>query len=609
MLYDIKLVGHYLKPHSPLVVLNLVLMTIMAFLQGFGIGILIPILQSLSGGGEQNVFTQTLQKVCVLLNIPYGFNSLMIAFAGMYFLRLLIEALQNHYNRVLTATFSANLQTKAFDNLMDLPLAFYYRRKVGDLISTLYTSSTSSGGIVDNIMGFVKSGFLILVYFVIGCLISLKMTIFIIFMGLISLVLVRSKFNVVQSKAQEQKQIIDRIHSFLYDTLSGIKSVKNFINENRHRQGAETLITSFKKYAISIMDSKVIATLQLEAFLFLMIIISLFIAVNYWHVPLVSLVIILFICVQLVPQVKNVNRCVLGIKEYIPHISKVHELINRSDKYYLPVGPAELPIFKWEIRLEHLYFRYDGTQDYVLKDINMVINKGATIALVGSSGAGKTTLVDLILRYHDPVMGRIQVDGKNLKEEISIENWKQNIGSVEQDPYIFNDTVYENILYGKPEASREEVIWAAKFAHAHRFIEALPDGYNTVVGSRGMTLSGGQKQRIALARVLIKNPAILVLDEATSALDSESEKYIQKAIEKLRKKTTLIIIAHRLSTILNADKIFFLDCGQIVEAGNHETLIRQGGRYSHFYNLQFRKDSEEDKPNIIIPHSIKKSKS
>ncbi|MEW5949906.1 MAG: ABC transporter ATP-binding protein [Thermodesulfobacteriota bacterium] len=584
---------HYLKPLRLLMALNLMLMIVMASVQGVGIGMLIPIMQSLSGGEEQNVFTDLVRWVFVLLGVTYSFNILTITLAGLTLLRIAIEALQNHYTRVLTSTFTTNLQKSMFDNLMNLPLAYYYKQKVGDLVATQFTSATSGGGVVDNLTGLIKAGFLIVIYFITGCLVSLKMTFLLILIGLASLVLLGAKSRAVQQRAYEQKKIIDRIHCYLNDVLSGIKTVKNYNNEDGHRKEYNDFVNQFRKYAISIMDGKVISALQLESFLSLTLIVALLVAVNIWDVSLAPLITVLFIFVQLVPQVKSMNKCILGIKEYMPHISKVHELIDTSDKHYLPDSLREFPQFERDIRLEHVSFRYNETEEYVLRDIDMVIKRGKTVALVGSSGAGKTTLADLIMRYHDPSEGRILIDGRVLKEEIGIASWRRQIGCVEQHPFIFNETIYANILYGRPDASREEVIKAATLAYAHDFIIALPRGYDAVVGDRGITLSGGQQQRIALARVLLKNPAILILDEATSALDSESERYIQLAMERLRMTRTLVIIAHRLSTIVNADEIFFLEGGRIIEAGNHEALIEYGGRYRSFYELQFGNPRKE----------------
>ncbi|MBQ5357320.1 MAG: ATP-binding cassette domain-containing protein, partial [Oscillospiraceae bacterium] len=235
-----------------------------------------------------------------------------------------------------------------------------------------------------------------------------------------------------------------------------------------------------------------------------------------------------------------------------------------------------------EIVLENVAFGYNDSEETVLSGINLHVNPGDNIALVGPSGGGKTTLSNLIPRFYDVSEGRILLDGKDIRS-ITLSSLRNNIGVVQQDVYLFSGSIYENILYGKPDASREEVIEAAKLAGAHEFISALEDGYDTYVGERGVKLSGGQKQRISIARVFLKNPAVLILDEATSALDNESERMVQKSLERLSEGRTVFTIAHRLSTIRNAKTILVLNDEGFVEQGNHDELMAKKGVY---YNLQ-----------------------
>ena len=235
------------------------------------------------------------------------------------------------------------------------------------------------------------------------------------------------------------------------------------------------------------------------------------------------------------------------------------------------------------VEFKDVSFKYDESDDYILKDINITIPKGKNIALVGPSGAGKTTLCNLIPRFYDINGGSITIDGKNITD-IKLKSLRKNIGMVQQDVYLFNGTVKENILYGKPDASMDEVITASKLAGAYDFIMELPDKFDTFVGERGVRLSGGQKQRISISRVFLKNPKVLILDEATSSLDNNSEKIIQKSLEKLSKGRTTLTIAHRLSTIINSDEIIVLTEKGIVERGTHDELIKLKGIYAALYN-------------------------
>jgi subfamily B ATP-binding cassette protein MsbA len=254
-----------------------------------------------------------------------------------------------------------------------------------------------------------------------------------------------------------------------------------------------------------------------------------------------------------------------------------------------PETPVKLEGFNKEIKFENVSFKYENTNKASLRDIQVTIPRGEILALVGSSGAGKSTFADLIPRFYDVTSGKITIDGIDIRE-ITVENLRSFMGIVSQDTILFNDTVAHNISYGLPEAGIDEIRGAAKTANALEFIEDLPNGFDTIIGEKGTRLSGGQRQRISIARAILKNPQILILDEATSALDTESEKKVQEAIDTLVQNRTVIVIAHRLSTITHANNIIVLDDGQIVESGNHESLLKMDGSFKHLHDSQYSND-------------------
>ena len=287
---------------------------------------------------------------------------------------------------------------------------------------------------------------------------------------------------------------------------------------------------------------------------------------------------------QMYQPIKNFAQLNSTIQKAVAGSERVFEILDEKNSIYDLPNAKVLDSFSKDIVYKNVNFSYEKGKQ-ILRGINIDIKKGQTVAFVGSSGSGKSTIANLVLRFYDVDNGEILVDGINIKD-LKLSSLRDKIGVVSQDVFLFNDTIKYNISYGKMDATDEEIETVAKAANAHKFISKMPKGYNTLIGERGMKLSGGEKQRIAIARAMLKNPPILVLDEATSALDSESEKLVQEAIETLMKNRTVILIAHRLSTVINADKIVVIDKGCVAEVGKHQELIDKGGIYSKLYNLK-----------------------
>lgn len=293
----------------------------------------------------------------------------------------------------------------------------------------------------------------------------------------------------------------------------------------------------------------------------------------------------LAILYSVIQPIKDLSKAAYGIPKGLASMERIDVILNAENNVKESENPQRLDGFNDKISFEHVSFRYeDGSRD-VVKDITVDIAKGKTIAIVGASGAGKSTLVDLIPRFYDPTAGRITVDGVDIKDA-RVHDLRALMGNVNQDPILFNDTLFNNIAFGVENATREEVIAAAKIANAHDFIMEKEEGYDTNIGDRGVKLSGGQRQRISIARAILKNPPILILDEATASLDTESERIVQDALDHLMSSRTTIAIAHRLSTIKNADEILVMNEGEIVERGRHDELIEKDGYYKKLYDMQ-----------------------
>ncbi len=316
-------------------------------------------------------------------------------------------------------------------------------------------------------------------------------------------------------------------------------------------------------------------------------------AISFLDMPLILLMTFFLVLVRTVPQMKLINGAWLQFVDLLPHFTRVHEVIRDAAAMEPPNGTRALPALEREITVDNATFGHAGAVDPVLEGINLTIGRNQTVALVGESGGGKTTLVDLLIRHHDPTHGRILVDGIDLRE-VNRADWNRLIGVVDQEAHLFHDTIADNIRFGNPTADDQAVRAAARLAHADGFISAMPDGYETVVGDRGTRLSGGQRQRIALARALVRDPQILILDEATSALDSESERLIQESIHSMAHKKTIILIAHRLSTVVNADKTVVIGRGRVLGEGTHVSLMRDNDTYRNLVTLQFGQDQVEE---------------
>lgn len=554
-------------------------------LEGVGLSMLVPILQTISAQADDNIFVRFVTEAFALVGLPYSLRSLIAVFTVVILAKYLFVAYSRHLTRVLSARITYELRRRTFDNLMGAPLGYYYGVRLGDVVATLGTSSQNAGAIIEYGMLVLSAIVFCALYLTLNMIISVPLTVLAITLAGTAYLAILPRLRKGYGQGTEEKTLIDRMNTFLYDRLAGIKLVKAFGTERRQTAGFDAIIDRFRKLSIEVTDNRVIASLFMEPLLFLLVVVSLVVSIELLDLALASMLAFLVVFVQILPKVKVIQANHLLINELLPHVSRIQALIESAGEREQLSGNRQISAIGQGIKFDQVSYRYPGTVEPALKDVSVEIRAGTTTAVVGGSGGGKTTFVDLLLRLHDPEKGRITIDDVPLTE-FSPVAWHQLVGVVEQEPYLFNETVQDNIRYGQIGTEPHAVEQAAVVAHAHEFISQLPDGYQTMVGTRGMTLSGGQKQRIALARALVRHPAILVLDEATSALDTESERLIQGAMAELHGRTTMVVVAHRLSTIRHADLILVVEGGRIVEHGDHDTLMRQSGRYRDFYDLQ-----------------------
>ncbi len=495
-----------------------------------------------------------------------------------------------NYGHVMGAKIEYDMRAEIFAHYQKLPFSFYDNQKVGQLLSRItsdlfdITELLHHGpeNVVISVMKFVGA-FVIL--FTISPSLTLAAFCLIPFMFLYAWF-----FNKKMKRAFSRNRVkIAEINAQIEDNLSGIRVVKSFANEAVEEE-------KFKKGNDGFLDAKKDSYRYmggyhsgLTAFINMITVIVLVaggILITKNQVSITDLVtFLLYISIMTDPVRTMIDFAEMFQNGYSGY-ERFREILAIEPDIQDSQGSEELTDVKGTIDFENVSFRYEENSEKVLSHIDLHVDAGEYLALVGSSGAGKTTLCNLIPRFYDVTGGSVKIDGKDVRD-LTLKSLRDHVGIVQQDVYLFVGTVYDNIAYGKPGATKEEVIEAAKNANAHDFIMNLPDGYDTDIGQRGVKLSGGQKQRLSIARVFLKNPPILIFDEATSALDNESERVVQESLEKLAKDRTTFVIAHRLSTIRNAKKILVLTEDGIAEEGTHDELIARKGIYEGLYMMQF----------------------
>lgn len=518
--------------------------------------------------------------------------STVLRLGAIYLFLRIIDTVANYYmanvGHIMGAKLETDMRRDLFDHLEKLPFTYFDNTKIGQVMSRvtndLFDITEFSHHCPEE---FFIAGIKIVGSFIILGRINLLFTL-IIFMllplMLISAIVFRKK---MKTAFKAQRKQIGELNADLEDSLLGTRVVKSFANEDLER---EKFAEGNRKFFITKKNSyKYMALFQagtrfFDGVLYISVIVigSLFMIDG--KITPADLIAYLLYIQTLINSIRKIVEFTEQFQKGITGIERFLEIMDEPIESYTPTNAIELKNVIGNIEFNNICFKYsDNTKD-VLTGINLKIKKGENIAFVGPSGGGKTTLCNLIPKFYDLTSGSITIDGIDINN-ITLRSLRNNIGMVQQDVYLFSGTVYQNIIYGKPEATREEVIQAAKAAGAHEFIVGLKDGYDTYVGERGLKLSGGQKQRISIARLFLKNPPILILDEATSALDNESELLVQNSLKRLSEGRTTFTIAHRLTTIKNATRIFVLTSDGIVEEGTHAELMAKNGEYSKLYSM------------------------
>ena len=530
----------------------------------------------------KTLFTQ--DKVMILHALPVIAVSLFV----MYIVQSLCKYYVTYQGHMMGANMERDMRRELFDHYQELSFSYYSRNNSGQMMSKLVSdlfdiSEFAHHGPENLFISLVKIVGAFIFLFFINKKLALPLIILVIVMFVFSF---RQNAKMQETFMENRRKIGD-VNASLQDTLSGIRVVQSFANEDIEREKFKKSNEAFlvsKRDNYHCMGGFMSSNLFFQGMMYLVTLVygGYLIAQGEMQaadLAMYALYIGIFISpIQiLVELVEMMQKGLSGFRRFLDVMETESEIKDADDA-------VELKDVKGHVCYDHVSFHYSDDETPVLSDISIDIPAGKSIALVGPSGSGKTTICSLLPRFYDVTGGSITVDGKDIRG-LTLKSLRSQIGMVQQDVYLFDGTIKDNIAYGKPGATDDEIIKAAKCASIHDFIMELPDGYDTYVGERGTRLSGGQKQRISIARVFLKNPPILILDEATSALDNESERWIQKSLEELSKNRTTITIAHRLSTIRDADEIIVITEDGIAERGTHAELLAQNGVYAAYYNM------------------------
>ncbi|HDG3373008.1 TPA: SAV1866 family putative multidrug efflux ABC transporter [Staphylococcus aureus] len=558
--------------------------TIIVGIIKFGIPMLIPLLIKYAIDGVINNHALTTDEKVHHLTIAIG-----IALFIFVIVRPPIEFIRQYLAQWTSNKILYDIRKKLYNHLQALSARFYANNQVGQVISRVINDvEQTKDFILTGLMNIWLDCITIIIALSIMFFLDVKLTLAALFIFPFYILTVYVFFGRLRKLTRERSQALAEVQGFLHERVQGISVVKSFAIEdneakNFDKKNTNFLIRALKHTRWNAYSFAAINTVT-DIGPIIVIGVGAYLAIS-GSITVGTLAAFVGYLELLFGPLRRLVASFTTLTQSFASMDRVFQLIDEDYDIKNGVGAQPIEIKQGRIDIDHVSFQYNDNEAPILKDINLSIEKGETVAFVGMSGGGKSTLINLIPRFYDVTSGQILIDGHNIKDFLT-GSLRNQIGLVQQDNILFSDTVKENILLGRPTATDEEVVEAAKMANAHDFIMNLPQGYDTEVGERGVKLSGGQKQRLWIARIFLNNPPILILDEATSALDLESESIIQEALDVLSKDRTTLIVAHRLSTITHADKIVVIENGHIVETGTHRELIAKQGAYEHLYSIQ-----------------------
>ena len=563
----------YIKKYYILIILNILLATMSSLVSSAPIALIKRLFdKGISGKSEKDIL--------------YA--------AGAMIMLAAIGAILMYWNTIFSTVISSSIYkdivTDIYNKIQTLDMEYFSGKKIGDMMTRTMTDPSNINSIILEVFNMIPEVIKLVLCLGIAFYIDFDLTLGVMIVTPILIITVRKYAKRLKRSGKQRQEALDSLNSKLQETLSGIRVIRAFATEKHEINDFKKKNINLKKIAVKSARYNAKANSIMEAMNY--IIIALLLMFSGYRVlraknftPGDFITIVGAISSMYTPARRAMTRF-NSISANISSITRVSEILEEVPAIVNKKDCIKFENFARDITFENVDFKYKDSTEKILKNINLDVKKGETIAFVGNSGGGKSTLVNLIPRFFDVSGGSLKIDGIDIRD-YEIKSLRKAIGIVPQETFLFSGTILSNIKYSRQNATFEESVEAAKQANAHEFIENLSDGYNTEIGERGVKLSGGQKQRIAIARAILENPQILILDEATSALDNESEKLVQDALEKLMDGKTTFVIAHRLTTIENSNKIVVIQKGEIKEVGNHNELLNKNGIYKALYNKNF----------------------
>ena len=563
----------YIKKYYILIILNILLATMSSLVSSAPIALIKRLFdKGISGKSEKDIL--------------YA--------AGAMIMLAAIGAILMYWNTIFSTVISSSIYkdivTDIYNKIQTLDMEYFSGKKIGDMMTRTMTDPSNINSIILEVFNMIPEVIKLVLCLGIAFYIDFDLTLGVMIVTPILIITVRKYAKRLKRSGKQRQEALDSLNSKLQETLSGIRVIRAFATEKHEINDFKKKNINLKKIAVKSARYNAKANSIMEAMNY--IIIALLLMFSGYRVlraknftPGDFITIVGAISSMYTPARRAMTRF-NSISANISSITRVSEILEEVPAIVNKKDCIKFENFARDITFENVDFKYKDSTEKILKNINLDVKKGETIAFVGNSGGGKSTLVNLIPRFFDVSSGSLKIDGIDIRD-YEIKSLRKAIGIVPQETFLFSGTILSNIKYSRQNATFEEIVEAAKQANAHEFIENLSDGYNTEIGERGVKLSGGQKQRIAIARAILENPQILILDEATSALDNESEKLVQDALEKLMDGKTTFVIAHRLTTIENSNKIVVIQKGEIKEVGNHNELLNKNGIYKALYNKNF----------------------